>query len=72
MAQSEAARQVYICPMHRSVREGQAGKCPQCGMDLLPEGTRFGMLRHMVKSPLMLIAMVIIMIGIMMFAMKLL
>jgi lipoprotein signal peptidase len=41
-------------------------------MDLLPEGARFGMLRHMAKSPLMLIAMVIVMIGIMMFAMKLL
>jgi hypothetical protein len=72
MAQSEVARQVYICPMHPSVREGQPGKCPQCKMDLLAEGTRFGMLRHMLKSPLMLIAMVIVMIGIMMFAMKLL
>jgi hypothetical protein len=41
-------------------------------MDLLAEGTKFGMLRHMVKSPLMLVAMVIVMIGIMMFAMKLL
>ncbi|HUL92275.1 MAG TPA: heavy metal-binding domain-containing protein [Burkholderiales bacterium] len=71
MAQSEAAPQVYICPMHRNVRQGQPGKCPQCGMDLLPEGTRFGMLRHMVKSPIMLVAMAIVMIGIMMIAMKL-
>ena len=71
MDQSEVARQVYICPMHRDVREGRAGKCPQCGMDLLLEGTRFGMLRHMAKNPWMLIAMIIIMIGIMMTAMKL-
>jgi len=67
-----AEGEVYICPMHRNVREAQAGKCAECGMDLLPEGTRFGMLRHMVKSPLMLIAMVVVMIGVMMFAMKLL
>lgn len=39
-------------------------------MDLLPEGARFGMLRHMVKSPLMVIIMVatmlVIMVAIMM------
>jgi Heavy metal binding domain len=63
--------QVYICPMHSKVRETQPGKCPQCGMDLVPEGTRFGMLRHMVKSPMMLVAMAIVMIGVMMAAMKL-
>lgn len=67
-----AENKVYICPMHPRARQGQPGKCPQCGMDLLPEGTRFGMLRHMVKSPMMLIAMVVVMIGIMMIAMKLL
>jgi heavy metal-binding protein len=71
MDQSEVAKQVYICPMHRNVREGQPGKCPSCGMDLLPEGTKFGMLRHMAKSPMMLIAMIVVMIGIMMIAMKL-
>jgi hypothetical protein len=70
MDQTEVARKVYTCPMHRNVREEQAGKCPECGMDLLPEGTRFGMLRHIAKSPLMIAAMVIVMIGIMMVAMK--
>jgi hypothetical protein len=30
-------------------------------MDFLPEGTKFGMLRHMIKSPLMLAAMVAVM-----------
>jgi len=34
-------------------------------MDLLPEGTRFGMLRHMTKSPLMLIVMIAVMLAIM-------
>ncbi len=40
-------------------------KVPKCGMDLLPEGTRFGMLRHMIKSPLMVIIMVTVMVAIM-------
>jgi hypothetical protein len=34
-------------------------------MDLLPEGTRFGMLRHMTRSPLMLVIMAVAMIAIM-------
>lgn len=62
--------QSYTCPMHGTVRETQPGKCPACGMDLLPEGTRFGLLRHMARSPLMLITMITVMIAIMMIAMK--
>ena len=61
----------YICPMHSKVRQAQPGRCPDCGMDLVPEGARFGMLRHMAKNPLMLTVMVIIMIAIMAAAMKL-
>jgi hypothetical protein len=34
-------------------------------MDLLPEGTRFGMLRHMIKSPRMAIIMLAVMVAIM-------
>ncbi len=34
-------------------------------MDLLPEGARFGMLRHLTKSPLMLILMAVVMLAIM-------
>jgi hypothetical protein len=34
-------------------------------MGLLPEGTRFGMLRHMAKSPLMLLLMAAVMLAIM-------
>ena len=63
MKQSE--RRPYLCPMHPEVRQPNSGKCPKCGMDLLPEGTRFGMLRHMAKSPLMVIIMVAVMAGIM-------
>jgi P-type Cu+ transporter len=28
---------VYTCPMHPEVREAQPGRCPECGMDLVPE-----------------------------------
>ena len=51
--------------MHRDVRQQGPGKCPKCGMDLLPKGTRFGMLRHLTKSPLMLVIMAVIMLAIM-------
>lgn len=53
--------QAYLCPMHPGVRQPNPGKCPKCGMDLLPEGTRFAMLRHMSKSPMMIVVMAVIM-----------
>ncbi len=28
--------QVWTCPMHPEVKMEQAGKCPKCGMDLVP------------------------------------
>jgi len=63
---SEAqSSEVYFCPMHASVRQSEPGKCPKCGMDLLVEGTRFAMLRHMMKSPLMIAIMVAVMLAIM-------
>jgi len=65
MDQRQNGQQVYLCPMHSGVRQPSPGKCPKCGMDLLPEGTRFGLLRHMVKNPLMLAIMVAIMVGVM-------
>ena len=60
---------VYLCPMHSQVRQTSPVKCPRCGMDLLAEGTRFGMLRHMIKSPLMLTIMAAFMVAIMAAAM---
>ena len=61
---------VYTCPMHREVRETNAGKCPKCGMALLPEGTRFALLRHMM-TPLHLAVMAAAMIALMVAAMML-
>src|SRR6266568_4546258 len=65
MNQSQNAGKLYHCPMHPEVRQPSSGKCPKCGMDLLPEGIRFGMLRHMIKSPLMVTIMVTVMVAIM-------
>jgi len=65
MNQSQVAGKLYFCPMHPDVRQPNSGKCPKCGMDLLPEGTRFGMLRHMIKSPLMVGIMVAVIVAIM-------
>ena len=63
--QNQNAGKVYLCPMHPEVRQPNSGKCPKCGMDLVQEGTRFGMLRHMRKSPLMLFIMAAVMVAIM-------
>lgn len=30
-------RVIYTCPMHPEVRRTEPGKCPGCGMDLIPE-----------------------------------
>jgi hypothetical protein len=65
MTQGQSTPKLYLCPMHRDIRQANPGKCPKCGMDLLPEGTRFGMLRHMIKSPLMIIIMVVVMLAVM-------
>ena len=65
MDQKQPGEQTYICPMHSDVRQPDAGKCPKCGMALMPEGTRFGMLRHMMSSPLHLVIMAVAMIAVM-------
>jgi len=59
----------YFCPMHRSVRQAGPGKCPQCAMYLLPEGTRFAMLRHMAGKPWHVAAMIAAMLVLMALAM---
>ena len=59
----------YFCPMHRAVRQPGPGKCPKCGMDLLAEGTRFAMLRHMAGKPWHIGAMIALMIVLMVLAM---
>jgi hypothetical protein len=37
--------------MHAQVNQTIPGVCPKCGMDLVAQGTRFGMLRHMLSMP---------------------
>jgi hypothetical protein len=69
MSAPQTGEQVYTCPMHKDVRQPGPGKCPKCGMDLLPEGTRFAMVRHMLSNPLPLIVMAGIMIVLMIAAM---
>jgi hypothetical protein len=66
-----SGEQVYLCPMHSEVRQPYPGKCPRCGMNLIAEGTRFGLLRHMFSSPLHIVVMVGVMIAIMAAAMML-
>jgi len=29
----------YTCPMHPEVRRDHPGRCPKCGMDLVPSGS---------------------------------
>lgn len=65
MEERKNGEHIYVCPMHADVRQPSPGKCPKCGMALLPEGARFGMLRHLASNPLHLIVMAGIMIAVM-------
>jgi Heavy metal binding domain len=69
MDQRSGRAQVYLCPMHSDVRQPNPGACPKCGMNLMPEGTRFGLLRHMLSSPLHLVVMAAVMVAVMAAAM---
>ena len=62
--QSQNAETVYLCPCHPEVRQPDSGNCPKCRMHLVPEGTRFGMVRSMVKSPLQLFIMGAVMVAV--------
>jgi hypothetical protein len=57
--------------MQIAARQAAPGKCPRCGMVLLPEGTRFGLLRHMIGSRLHLVVMGTLMVVLMSTAMML-
>jgi len=61
----------YLCPMHGEVRQADPGRCPRCGMVLVPEGTRFALLRHMLSSPWHIAAMIALMLALMAVAMTL-
>jgi|SoimicMinimDraft_14_1059742.scaffolds.fasta_scaffold06348_1 hypothetical protein len=60
---------VYSCPMHPDVRQTKPGACPACGMDLVPEGARFKLLRHMFGNPRHMAIMAAVMIAVMAAAM---
>ena len=55
--------QVYLCHMHSQVRQTGPGSCRNAAWICCPESTRFGMLRHMIKSPMMLTIMAAVMVG---------
>ena len=57
MSQQPSSAPVYICPMHKDVRRPGPGLCSHCGMALIPEGTRFPMLRHLLSNPLRIVLM---------------
>lgn len=63
MSSPQTGAKIYTCPMHRSVRQAGPGACPVCGMALLPEGTRFAIVRHMLSSPMHIAAMAVVMLG---------
>jgi hypothetical protein len=65
MAQTITDTAVYSCPMHADVRQSNPGKCAKCGMDLILEGARFRLIRHMISNPLHLTAMVAVMLVLM-------
>ena len=67
MSSPQHGEQIYICPMHKAVRQAGPGKCPT--MALLPEGARFGMVRHMFSNPPPLLVMGAIMAVLMIAAM---
>jgi heavy metal-binding protein len=62
----------FICPMHSDVHAVGPGKCPKCGMDLLPEGTRFALMRHLLATPAHLVLMMAVMVAVMLAAMTVL
>ena len=65
MDKKSAVTTAYICPVHSDVRQSASGKCPRCGMALVPENTRFALLRHMFGSPLHIVIMAAVMVAIM-------
>jgi hypothetical protein len=69
MAPTATAAHAYTCPMHSDVHEAAPGKCPHCGMALVPEGARFALLRHMLGSPRHVAIMLAVMAALMAAAM---
>jgi hypothetical protein len=51
--------------MHKTVRQPSPGPCPVCGMALVPEGTSFAIVRHMLSSPMHIAVMGAVMVALM-------
>lgn len=51
--------------MHKTVRQSNSGPCPVCGMALVPEGTRFAIVHHMLSSPIHIAVMSAVMVALM-------
>jgi len=47
-----------MCSLHSGVRQAAPGRCPACGMGLVPEGARFGLWRQVI-GPAHLILMAV-------------
>jgi NADH:ubiquinone oxidoreductase subunit 6 (subunit J) len=43
---AKADTATYTCPMHPDVRQPEPGKCPKCGMDLVPAESPAGTIRE--------------------------
>jgi hypothetical protein len=71
MDKQPAAATTYICPMHPDVRQSTPGKCPRCGMALVPENARFALLRHLFGKPLHVMIMGVVMVALMVAVMML-
>ena len=69
---TEISARGYYCPMHPDVSEAGPGRCSRCGMDLVPEGARFGLLRHMLGKPVHLAIMLAAILALMAAGMKIL
>ena len=48
---SEAKKTMYTCSMHPQIRQDHPGKCPICGMDLIPVGQKSGDDMSMMSDP---------------------
>ncbi|HEX7670344.1 MAG TPA: heavy metal-binding domain-containing protein [Polyangiaceae bacterium] len=69
MADTPNPARGYLCPMHREIHQPNPGQCSKCGMDLVPENARFGLIRHMLGSPEHVLIMAAAMLAIMIAAM---
>ncbi len=65
MSNPSTGATIYTCPMHHTVRQPAPGACPVCDMALLPEGTRFAIVRHMLSNPMHIAVMAAVMVALM-------